>query len=206
MINRNTWKLTKEYLRFREEVDQLSKGSLLLERDYLRHFLEWTQSKPIDAVEDIRPTFPEYLKTARLDGKNKPLSASYVKKTIGSTRRFFKWVIVYKRGHAIKVSNRWLDTLRPPKFMTENKEHEAVTIDEIMAIANAPVYSLRDKRIRAAAVFLFLSGMRVGAFVTLPIKAVDLNELCIRQWPSLGVKTKFNKYGTTYLLPVKELL
>jgi hypothetical protein len=79
----------------------------------------------------------------------------------------------------------------------EYKEHEAVTLEEIKAIARAPVTTIRDKRIRAAAIFWFLSGIRVGAFVTLPLIAVDLNNLKIKQWPRLGVRTKFRKHATT---------
>lgn len=206
MINRNNWKLVKEYIHYRLEVEQISKGSSHLDEDYLRHFLEWAKEKAFENAENIRPTFPEYLKTARLDGINKPLSTSYVKKTIGSVRRFLNWLILYKRGYTLKIKYTWISTLRAPRFITENKEHEAVSLEEIRAIANAPVYTLRDERIKAAAVFWFLSGIRIGAFVTLPIKAVDMQELTIKQWPSLGVKTKFSKYGTTQLLPFPDLI
>ena len=76
----------------------------------------------------------------------------------------------------------------------------------MMAIAHAPVFTMRHRRIRASAVFWFLSGIRVGAFVSLPIKAVDIENLTIRQWPKWGVKTKFQKHATTFLLDIPELL
>jgi integrase len=88
----------------------------------------------------------------------------------------------------------------------EYKEHEAVTIEEVLAIAHAPVFTMRDRRIRASAVFWFLSGIRIGAFVSLPIKAVDIENLTVNQWPKLGVKTKFQKHATTFLLDIPELL
>ncbi len=206
MINRINWKLVKEYIKFRLEVEQISQGSSHLDQDYLRHLLEWANEKSFEQAENIRPTFPEYLKSARLDGKNKPLSQIFIKKTIGSVRKFLNWLILYKRGYTLKIKYKWLSTLRAPRFKTENKEHEAVTLEEIRAIAKAPVYTLRDERIRAAAVFWFLSGIRIGAFVTLPIKAVDMNDLSIKQWPSLGVKTKFQKHATTHFLPFPDLL
>ena len=53
---------------------------------------------------------------------------------------------------------------------------------------------------------LFLSGMRVGAFSTLPIGAVDLTNHTIKQWPSLGVETKNDKSALTYLLDIPDLL
>jgi len=88
----------------------------------------------------------------------------------------------------------------------EHKEHEAVTIEEIRAIAKAQVQTMREKRIRAAAVLWFLSGIRIGAFVTLPIKALDLEKRQIKQWPKLSVRTKNRKHATTYLLNISELL
>ena len=62
---------------------------------------------------------------------------------------------------------------------------------------------LRDK---AAAAMLFLSGMRASAFSTLPISAVDLENLTLRQWPELGVHTKNGKKATTFLLNLPEVL
>ena len=86
------------------------------------------------------------------------------------------------------------------------QDHEAVTIEEAIAIAKAPTITLGEERIKTAAVLLFLSGIRIGAFVTLPIKAVDINNRTIKLWPRLGVKTKFNKHSTVYLLEIPELV
>jgi hypothetical protein len=48
-------------------------------------------------------------------------------------------------------------------------------------MAQAPVRSGRERRTRASAVFLFLSGIRVGAFVSLPLMAVDLRERKVKK-------------------------
>jgi integrase len=89
--------------------------------------------------------------------------------------------------------------------MEENKHHEFVTLDEMRAIVAAPVQTIRDRRIRASAAFWFLSGVRVGAFVSLPVSAVDLNVFSVMQFPRLGVRTKFKKSALTFLLDVPEL-
>jgi hypothetical protein len=36
--------------------------------------------------------------------------------------------------------------------------------------------------------------------------AVNLDERTVKQWPKLGVKTKFKKHITAYLLPIPDLL
>lgn len=48
--------------------------------------------------------------------------------------------------------------------------------------------------------------MRPGAFVTHPLVAVDIQGREIRQWPSLGVRTKFHKQLTTYLFEIPDLI
>jgi hypothetical protein len=40
-----------------------------------------------------------------------------------------------------------------------------------------------NSRIRAAAVIWFLSGTRIGAFVTLPLSAVEIETRIVKQWP-----------------------
>jgi integrase len=205
MINRANWKLVQEYLEYRKDVDLLADNSLGLEETWLRHLLEWAQETTFDNASKIRPTLPEYVLDARLDGSGQALSYVYVRKIIRSSYNFLRWLRTHKRGFG-SLDHAWLDTLKPPRMTIEPKEHEIVTIEEIKAIAKAPVQTMREKRIRAAVVLWFLSGIRIGAFVTLPIKALDLENRSIRQWPKLGVRTKNKKHATTYLLNIPELL
>lgn len=205
MINRGNWKTVQEYLEYRKEVDLLSDSSVRLEETWLRHLLEWAQECALNKAPTIRPTLPEYLLSARLDGSGKVLSPSYIKKVIRSSYNLLKWLKTHKKGFG-SLSQAWLDTLKPPRMTIEHKEHDAVTIEEMIMIAKAPVQTLKEKRIRAAAVFWFLSGIRIGAFVTLPIKAIELENRVIKQWPKLGVRTKLGKHATTFLLNIPELL
>jgi site-specific recombinase XerC len=206
MICRGNWKIINTYLKYRLEVDQVSEVTVNLELTWLRHLLEWADEVPFEHIPQKRPTLPEYLKKARLDGKQKSLSIAYTKKVLSASKRFFIWLIANKKGYKHVFSYAWLNSLKYARFIDNDTEHEAVTLEEILAIANAPTRNMRDKRIQAAAVFWFLSGIRIGAFVTLPISAIDLNELSIKQWPSLGVKTKFHKRDTTYFLNIPELI
>jgi site-specific recombinase XerC len=204
MIIRGNWNLVKAYLRYRKEVDRLCDKSLRLERTWLIHLLEWVDNQPFTDVEKIRPTFPEYVLHA--NKQNKPYSKEYLRKVVSCGRRFLEWLTKHKPGYKTKISLGWLDTLKPPKTITPIKEHEHVTLEEIKAIAQAETISIRERRIQAAAVFWYLSGIRIKAFVTLPIKAINLNDFSIKQWPALGVATKNQKHATTYMLNIPELL
>ena len=205
MINRINWKLIREYLKYRREVDHISPESQRLEESRLRHLLEWANDRSFDKVVKIRPTYPEYILTARMDGKEKSLSPIYVEKLIRSAYCFLKWLNTHRKGYS-EVNQAYLDTLKPPRMTIEYREHEAVTIDEIRAIAQTPAVTIGERRIRASAVFWFLSGIRIGAFVSLPLSAVDLDNLAVKQWPKLGVRTKFKKHAKTYLLNISDLL
>jgi integrase len=205
MINRANWKQVKKYLAYRYEVDQLSPESARLEEVRLRHLLEWADETPFEKVARIRPTFPEYVLTARLDDSNIEMSAEYAKKNVRAAKRFFKWLSKHQKGFR-GLSNEWIETLRPRRQATAPRQAKGVTLDEVQAMARASVEETWERRIKAAASLLFLSGMRVGAFVSLPLEAIDLDQRTIKQWPSLGVRTKFKKHATTYLLDIPELL
>ena len=95
-----------------------------------------------------------------------------------------------------------------PRQPQVTQENVFVSEDDVRKIISYPVVQddlalLRDQ---AAAALLFLSGMRGSAFVTLPISALDLENLTIRQWPELGVHTKNSKKATTFLLNMPDLL
>lgn len=205
MINRQNWQTLKKYLEYRSSVDLLGTGSLRVEGTYLRHVLIWAGEHSFRDAESIRPTLPEYLLSARLDGKHEVLSAHYVGKVLSTARRFFVWLVDHQKGYRT-VSAIWVRTLKVRGVIDRRVDDRVVTIDEIRRIAQAPVGSLVEERIRASAVFWYLSGIRIGAFVTLPIAAVDLESTTVKQFPDMGVRTKNKKHALTHLLQIPELL
>ncbi len=205
MIHRSNWKYVLAYLKYRQEVDQISISSQRLHETWLRHLLEWADSQSFERVQKIRPAFPEYMLTAKINTQGEKLSPIYVRHVAGAARSFFDWMGKHQRGFSF-ITQAWLDTLKPPRMTIEPAEHEYVTIEEVRAIASIPVKSIGERRIQASAAFWFLSGIRIGAFVTLPLSAIDLKERTVKQWPKLGVKTKFQKHATTYLLDIPDLL
>ena len=205
MINKDNWRLTKKYLEYRLSVDQITKGSLNKEKTHLRYLLKWSQEKPFRDIMKVRPTFPEYMLSGRLDGKEGRLSAVYIKKTLATARLFFTWLSDNEYSYK-RIKQAWVKTLKAKRLSDIPKNKEAVSLEEILKIAVSPAHSPMERRARAAAVFLYLSGIRIGAFVSLPIQAVDIPNRKIIQSPNLGVKTKNRKYAVTYLLDIPELL
>jgi len=95
-----------------------------------------------------------------------------------------------------------------PAELAGIRENEYVSEEEVKLLAQVPVPpgDLALLRDRAVAVLLFLSGANAGAITSLPILAVDIPGRAICQWPELGVRNKFGKRATTYLLEILELL
>lgn len=205
MINKTNWKLIKKYLQYRLDVDQISKGSLTKEQTHTRYFLEWLQEKSFVYVHQMRPTLPQYLLSNRIDGNEMRLSAVYIKKILSTSRLFFTWLSDNEAGYR-HIKQAWVKTLKVKRLNDVPKNKEIVTLEEVQEMASRPVRTLLERRTRASLVFLYLSGMRIDAFVSMPIQAVDISKRLVNQFPSLGVRTKNRKHATTYLLKIPELL
>lgn len=85
-------------------------------------------------------------------------------------------------------------------------EREYYSLQEIRKLLAIKSDRLIDERDQAATAFGFLSGMRVSAFVSLPIRCVDLANRSVDQFPNEGVQTENSKAAKTFLLPVEDLL
>ncbi len=195
----------KRYLEDRLHDDQISVSSMKVEETYLRYFLQWADCTPFSKVQTKIPTFPEYMKEARLDGKKDSLSATHIKKILAAARRFLIWLKENDRD-CRKIKIDWINKIKAKRLSEIPQTKEYVTFDEIITIAKSPVQNTQERRIRAALVFMYLTGIRVGAFVTLPIKAVDIQNRFVYQYPSLGVHTKNNKSARTVIFPINELI
>ncbi|MFN8414251.1 MAG: hypothetical protein U0Z26_17855 [Anaerolineales bacterium] len=205
MINKSNWKQKDKYLEYRLNVDRITKGSWGKEQTHLKYLLEWAQDKPFSLVTGIRPSFPDYMLSARLDDEEGQLSAVYIKKCLATARLFFTWLSDNEVGYR-HIKQAWIKTLKVKRLSNTPKNKEIVTLEEILTIAGRACRSAVARRARAALVFLFLSGMRIGAFVSMPLQAVDIPNRSVNQFPSLGVRTKNRKSGTTFLLDIPELL
>jgi len=198
LIPRRNYHLTRHYLTYHAEVKHTCIGSLRLYRTALDHLLRWATYIPFAKADKIRPVFPTYLESFGT------MSVSYQMKLLEVCRDFLEWA--KDRDYDACPGKAYRDTLYPVrKNESSVKEMEICTLDEILALAALPANNLTEMRDRAAACFLFLSGIRAGAFVTLPLQAVNIERWEIKQWPELGVATKFGKAATTTFLKTAEV-
>lgn len=207
MINRKNYLWIKKFLNYLSEVKGLKRNSLKRYEFHSRHLLLWADEKPFSNVMTIQPTLQKYVR--ELSGKNgNSLANDTMKRILQLSKRFFTWGKTYLPADFHKVTPAWIDALELPRRSTEQVEHIYVSLEEVLLLAKLDINEedIAMQRDQAAAALLFLSGARASAFSTLPIKAVDIQNNCIYQWPKeYGVETKNSKKSTTYLLPVAEL-
>jgi integrase len=208
MIDRRNYRLARSFIDYLREVTQVSPESATRYWFLLKHLLFWADEIPLMYAHKIRPSFPAHLADSRLDGKSGSLAPATLKKVVHTAKRFLTWAKLTYPNKFKGLSQLWIDSLRPPRAPEPPQDHEFVGLDEMLKLASLDFGEddLILRRDLAAACLLFLSGMRGGAFVSLPIKAIDLPNRTIQQWPSLGVRTKMGKSSTTYLLDIPELL
>jgi integrase len=189
---------------------------------YLRHLLLWVGEHPLCAAHTREPDFFEYLEIARQDGSAGPLAHATQKKIIGLAHEFFLWLKTEHPRQTRRLPIAWIHRIRSSRSKSLGprpsgaaavatataSERAAVTEAEIQAIAQLiiPQEELTLRRDQAAACFLYASGMRAGAFSTMPIAAFDLATLKVAQLSSLGVETKNGKNAVTTLLPIPALM
>lgn len=209
MINRENWADVNSFLEYSKTIKQVDDKTLLRTRSLLRHLLEWADEKPLPRARDITPHYPVYLLHARNDGKDKPLSPVSMKKACEYARMFFEHMRREHPGRYKGVASSWVDSIRPARargMQTEVKGHEFYTLEDMLKIAALEPEGLTQARDQAAMCFLYLSAMRVDAFVSLPVNCVDLQSGYVYQLPARGVRTKNHKAAKTSLLSIPELM
>lgn len=209
MINRDNWKITRDYLTYRKDILQNDIKTIRSGRVVLAHVLNWADSEPFSNAPKIRPTLPEYLLSARRDNKDEPLSPAHMSKILTWARALFGWLRVEHPSSYRALSPTWIESLhlrRSNAMQSRLPVRQFWSLDEVNKIVAFQPTTLRQRRDRAALCFIFASGMRGGAFVTMPIRSLDLENRRVFQLPEWGVQTKNSKAAVTYLLPIPQLL
>lgn len=215
MIHRENYLLVLAHLTYRKSVMQNDEATVHTYWQSLKHLLQWADSRPFADAQKILPSFPEYLLTARNErhpnnqnDKGKPLTPKYMVKVLSHARAFFKWIRLHEKGYS-GITEAWIETLkvrRSAGTQSRLQTRSYWNLEDVRKIAALKPANLRERRDIAALVFIYLSGMRIGAFVTLPLECVDIKNRKVMQLPEMGVQTKNDKAAVTFLLPIPDLL
>lgn len=212
MINRANYTAMRKYLRYQSDVLLVTAATVDRKWRFLKHVLRWADETALEDAPEIRPVLPRYLMSVERGdllpaGQHVKLSAEGVRRVCGETRAFCGWLRMKWPRRYKALSEEWVSTIQPARMAVEpKKEHEAVSLDMVRSLIAVEGEDLVTRRDRAAAAFLFLSGIRATAFCTLPISCVDIESRAILQYPTLGVRTKNLKAAQTSLLEIADLM
>lgn len=209
MINRDNYLDVRKYNNFLKEVSQNDDRTIETIRPRLKHLLEWADGTRFAAAHKIKPTFPAYLAGLKNEDGQPSIGTAHFASCCKTAKAFFKWARAeYPRTYK-DIDLNWIVSIRPPKARSEQSEvktREYYEVEDVIRMVTCEVNTMMLKRMQAAVAFLFLSGMRIGAFVSMPIRSVDLEAMQVSQLPSMGVNTKNHKAAVTTLLNIPELV
>lgn len=207
MIQRQNYLDVKAYLKYQREIKQVSPLTERANWCRLRHLIEWADDRIFGRASSLKPTFTTYVEGLMVD--DHPFSSSHLTAICKTCRAFYTWAKKEFPSRYKAITSSWVESLRPSRGRAEQSElktREIYTEDDIRALVAVPALTTAQRRMRAGVAFLFLSAMRIGAFVTLPINCVDVGELTVLQLPAKGVKTKNSKAAKTFMLNIPDLL
>ena len=147
--------------------------------------------------------FKEWLKAKKKARSQQEISVSYRYVMLRYLKVFFGWLSKQK-GYK-KIDQTAIDYLNlsraEAKIATQPREVKVPTLEELKAVIEGIQDSSEiEKRDRALISLMFLTGARISAIRTLPMKSFDKDKLTIDQNPAFGVKTKFSKRIITPLI------
>lgn len=208
MINRQNYRLLKDYISHLKRSSTISEASRSRYAFYLRHLLLRAGDVPLPLAHTRELGFLVYVHT--LPGKDGEghIEVESEKKIVEVAKRFFDWAKKYREEEFKSLPAWWIDEMEPPRVTRSSKVHLYVSLDEAIALASIQVdaKNLAMRRDRATAAFLFLSGMRKTAFATLPIKNFLIDKLTVLQYVGDGVQTKNSISARTFLYNIPQLL
>jgi integrase len=150
--------------------------------------------------------FNEWLKSRKKGKTEEKISLSYCYDVLRRLKTFFEW-LSKQAGYKTSINSSFINYLR----LSQNETREAVqtrkrdipSVEEVKkTIENIGDKNDVDKRDRALISLAYLSGIRISALMSLPIKSFDKKNLLIDQDPAFGVQTKFRKRIATALIPL----
>ncbi|WP_082688847.1 tyrosine-type recombinase/integrase [Ruegeria marisrubri] len=199
-------RLRRRYQTYLREAKRLSNRTLDVHLAAIERFEASTGYKPFKHFHIQQAVaFKDKLRAEKSMKSGQPLSAATMNQICKALRSFVQWLSEqpgYRR--AVRYSDADYFNLTNAE-QAQARTHDvrpSPTLDQIRyVLANMPSTTDVQRRDRAVIAFLALTGIRVGALITLKMRHVNLHDDCVYQ-DSREVATKFHKTSTTTFFPV----
>lgn len=208
--NKNNLRIKRKYLVWLKDARGLSEASIDKAASAISTYDNWLGGKDFRAFHSERArSFKRHLSAQRNEHTGALLSASTNASTLRELKSFFRW-LADQSGYRSKITYSDADYLTPDR-RSDNARRGSLwkphpSPEQVRhVIANMPTATVLDRRNRALIAFLFLTGSREGAAISLQIGHVDLGNKCVH-FDGRSVNTKFGKVFTTAFFPFGKRL
>ena len=203
MVNRQNYLDVRDFVNFHRNVLQNTEHTAEQKRTRLQNALIWADEIPFSECWKVKQPYPVYLVEMV---KNGEISNDFASRLCTDFREFLQWQVSENRDRYAGLKNAFIESIRVKTYQDSAKTADYYTLEDMQKIAEFSPENLAERRIQAGACFLYLSGMRIGAFLSMPIECVNLDRLQVMQFPEMGVYTKFKKRAVTSLYNIPFLL
>ena len=202
--------IQRRYLRYKQGADGFSTKSILAVEKAIWKYKEFSKNEDYSLFNDRRAEqFKKYISTTINKKSKKPLGLKSQYHHLRHLREFFSW-LSDQPGYKSKISAsdaRYLQLSKKDRqIATAPSEPKYPTLSQIKQLCSFPINNDIDQRDRALIALTALTGIRDQALATLSIRCFDPEQLLVKQWPSLGVQTKFSKDINTTIYTIDNQL
>lgn len=203
-IDLQNQKVKREYLIWRREAKGDSESTVDKRERAINRYEDFSKHADFKSYNKVKAReFKEYLR------EGAKISDNTLRTILLHVRDFFSWLCMRPGYRRIIPSD--IDYLKVSKkesrIAAQGPLKEFPDIQYVLKLTSSIVIENEiDLRDRAMISFLFLTGMRDQALITLPLGCVDEDRLRVYQLPSRGVMTKFSKNIVSKIFPFDEKL
>ncbi len=153
--------------------------------------------------------FKNWLKKRKKTTTEDYISLSYCYDVLRHIRLFFGW-LSEQSGYKSKINKEAIEYLNLTrgeiKIATQPKSKKIPSVEEIKVVIEGiegkNEIEMRDKALIS---LILMTGARISAVKSLPIKSFDREKMILEQDPQMGVETKNSKRITTSLITISYL-
>jgi integrase len=190
-------KIIRSYREWLKEAKGFSEITVEQKLRPIRHYQKIFDNEDFSSFNTERATKFKF-SISNLRYNEQPIKDNSYRAYLNNTKSFFQWLCI-QPGYRNKIKMDTIEylniTKRESRIAAQPSNREYPTIEYIIELVKSIVVITEiDMRDRALIAFMFLTGIRDAALISLPIKCVDEEKLIVFQDPRSEVKTKFSKF------------
>jgi len=204
--NSDNLRIKRKYLVWRKDSKGLSDASVDKSAAAISGYETFLSGKDFRSFHSERArSYKRHLSSQINQRNGSKLSASSINGTLREVSAFLNW-LADQPGYKSKITRSDIAYLSPDRKSDAArrtscwKPHPSPA-QVCKVLTDMPANTVLQRRGRAWVAFLFLTGSREGAAITICLGHVDLNYFCVH-FDGRSVNTKFGKTFTTAFFPM----